>query len=36
VLPELTLIAIGVIFQAATFAVGVYVGKALNERNRDQ
>lgn len=33
-LPELTLIAIGVICQVATFALGVFVGKGLNERNR--
>ena len=35
-LPELTLISIGVILQGATFALGVFVGKALYERIRDR
>jgi hypothetical protein len=33
--PEVVLISIGVIFTVATFALGVLVGKALNERIRD-
>lgn len=35
-MPEIVLVSIGVIFTVATFVLGVFVGKALNERNRDQ
>lgn len=34
-MPEVVLISIGVIFQVATFALGMCVGWKLNEGNRE-